>query len=177
MTQRAVQIWVVLAIAATILTGAGYVVAQQAVRHAADHPQIEMARAAASKLNAGASPASVLPAGTVDIAQSSDAYVIVVDASGKVLAASASLGGATVVPPAGVFDYGRSHGEDTVTWQPAAGARSAIVVDAYNGGFVVAGRSLRETEDLESRLILWAGGAWAAVVVLIGVAVTIRFRA
>jgi hypothetical protein len=73
-----------------------------------------------------------------------------------------------VSPPSGVFAYVRDHGEDMISWQPAAGVRSAIVVDSFYGGFVVAGRSLTGTERAESALGLWAIFGWAAAVLLAG---------
>lgn len=115
--------------------------ARQAIQQPANHPQAEMAQAAASRLNSGETPASVVPSSKVDIAASADPYLIVVDGQGSVLASSATLHGAAAVPPSGVFDYTRAHGEDRVTWQPTPNVRSWIVVDTFNGGFVVAGRS------------------------------------
>jgi hypothetical protein len=176
MSRRFVTVWIAVVAASTILFGGGYVVAQQAVRHAADHPQIEMARDAVDKLAAGASPESVLPAKSIDLARSQEPYLIVIDQLGRVLASSARLGGVTVVPPSGVFDYVRSHGEDTVSWQPAPGVRSAIVVDAFEGGFVVAGRSLQDTENLESNLLLWAIGGWAVSMLVLGGLAALRLR-
>ena len=176
MSQRFLMTALVAAAAVSVLFGGGYVAAQQSVRHAADHPQIEMARDAASRLDAGASPNSVLPKTAVDLERSKDAYLIVVDKNGKVLASSAILGGVQVVPPAGVFDYVRSHGEDTISWQPAPGVRSAIAVDAYGGGFVVAGRSLEDTENLESSLLDWALGGWLVSMLVLGGVAAIRSR-
>lgn len=176
MSRRYLMTTLVVAAAVTVLFGGGYVAAQQSVRHAADHPQIEMARDAASKLDAGASPSSVLPVSAVDLEHSKEAYLIVVDPSGKVLASSATLGGVQVVPPAGVFDYVRSHGEDTISWQPAPGVRSAIAVDAFTSGFVVAGRSLEDTENVESGLLDWALGGWLVSMLLLGGIATIRRR-
>lgn len=114
---------------------------RQAIQQPANHPQAEMAQAAASRLNSGETPAAVVPASKVDIAASAEPYLIVVDGQGSVLASSATLNGAAVVPPSGVFDYTKAHGEDRVTWQPTPDVRSWIVVDAFHGGFVVAGRS------------------------------------
>jgi hypothetical protein len=170
----------VAAAAATVLIGGGYVAAQQSVRHAADHPQIEMARDAIGKLQAGASPDSVLPKQAVDLGRttplSKDPYLIVIDPGGKVLASSVTLGGAQPLPPAGVFDYVRAHGEDVLTWQPAPGVRSAIVVDSWEHGFVVAGRSLEDTENVETSLLDWALGGWLATMLVLGGIATIRLR-
>ncbi len=180
MSPREVTVWVALVAAATVAFGGGYVVAQQSVRHAADHPQVEMARDAIAKLAAGASPESVLPKQAVDLARatplSNDPYLIVIDQQDKVLASSVTLGGVQPLPPAGVFDYVRSHGEDTITWQPAAGVRSAIVVDSWEYGFVVAGRSLRDTENLESNLMLWTIAGWVATMIVLGGVAAIRLR-
>jgi len=161
MTQRSVMVWLVVAAAVTVLFGAAYVAAQQSVRHAADHPQIEMVRDAIAKLQAGASPSSVLPKTAVDLARSKDPYLILTDEQGRLLASSATLDGADVVPPAGVFDYVRAHGEDVITWQPAPEVRSAIAVDSWEHGFVVAGRSLEDTENVESSLLDWSLIGWA----------------
>lgn len=176
MSQRFAMTVLVAAAAVTVLFGGGYVAAQQSVRHAADHPQIEMARDAIAKLQAGASPTSVLPKTGVDLASSKDPYLIVIDQQGKVLASSATLNGDQVVPPAGVFDYVRTHGEDVITWQPAPQVRSAIVVDSWEQGFVVAGRSLEDTENVESSLLDWALGGWVAAMLVLGGVAAIRSR-
>src|SRR5262249_27762688 len=132
-------------ILATVVVG--FIVYQFALRQPANHPQLDIASDAVVRLNAGADPASVLPAKQVEIG-SPELYVMVLDTNGSVLATSAHLNGQTVTPPAGVFDYVRAHGDDRVTWQPAPGVRSAIVVEAFNGGFVVAGRTLSDSENL-----------------------------
>ena len=176
MTTRQGFMWLALAAVITLLAGGGYTVAQQVVRHDADHPQVEMARDAAAKLSAGAPPSSVLPSTAVDLRSSPDPYLIVVNDSGAIVASSATLDGERVIPPAGVFDYVRAHGEDTISWQPDAGVRSAIVVDAYRGGFVVAGRSLESTENLESSLLLWTFLGWAAAMIVIGTIAFTRRR-
>jgi len=165
---RAAVLWVVVAGFATVITFLVFVAFQQHLRSDANHPQVEMVRAAASRLTAGGSPQSVVPATPIDIGTSTDTYLIVVDSNGTVLATSAHLGGSLVVPPSGVFGYVRDHGEDVISWQPAPGVRSAIVVDAFQGGFVVAGRSLRSTEDQEDSLGHWALGVWVAALIATG---------
>ena len=107
------------------------------------------------------SPGAVIPVASVDIAQSTDPFVIVVDKQQAVLASSASLDGKVVLPPPGVFDYVRSHGEDQLTWQPADGVRAWIVVDAFHGGFVIAGRSPADGEAAAYLLTFW--GSLAAL--------------
>ncbi|HLZ95680.1 MAG TPA: hypothetical protein VKT20_10165 [Candidatus Dormibacteraeota bacterium] len=178
MSSRFLGLLGALAVVATLAAGLGYVIAQQTVRQAANHPQVEMARDAISKLDAGASPTSVLPARVVDLDSPSDAdpYLIVVDRLRRILASSVTIGGQQPLPPDGVFDYVQSHGEDVITWQPEPGVRSAIVVDSFGQGFVVAGRSLKATEELESALSLWALGGWALAMVAIGGVAAFRVR-
>ena len=166
--RRALPLWILLSGLVTVAAFVAFIVVQQQLRSAANHPQVEMAREAASKLNAGANPRSVVNVGPVDIASSSDTYLLVVDSNGALLASSAQLDGRAVIPPSGVFAYVRDHGEDIISWQPAAGVRSAIVVDSFGGGYVVAGRSLSGTEQAESALGLWAIVGWAAAVLLAG---------
>jgi hypothetical protein len=166
--KRALPLWILFGGLATVAALASFVGVQQVLRRAADHPQIEIARAAADKLSAGASPQSVVTGTPINIASSSDTYLIVVDSTGALLATSAQLDGSSVMPPAGVFTYVRDHGEDVISWQPAAGVRSAIVIDSFRGGYVVAGRSLTWTEQAESALGFWAVIAWAAAVMLAG---------
>ena len=160
------------AVAALGLAGAAGV-ALQAIAEPANHPQAEMAQSAVAKLNSGASPAAVLPSGHVDIARSTDPYVIVLDGRRSVLASSASLDGQVVLPPTGVFDYVTAHGEDRVTWTPADGVRSWIVVDSFRGGYVVAGRSPGDGEAAGYLFLFWAGVAALGLAGLAGVALVI----
>ena len=176
MRWRVFVAWALLGGLATIGAATGYIGLQQALRIAADHPQVELARAVAARLNGGASPASVVAGDPVELRTSSATYLIVVDSRGAVLATSAQLDGGAVVPPSGIFDFVRDHGEDVITWQPSAGVRSAIVVDAFDGGYVVAGRSLRWTEDAESTLELAVVGAWAIAVILAGLIAVVGGR-
>lgn len=161
-------LWILLAGLVTVAALVAFIVVQQQLRGAANHPQVEMARDAAAKLNAGANPESVVSGAPVDIASAADTYLIVVDSDGALLASSAQLDGRAVIPPSGVFAYVHDHGEDVISWQPAPGVRSAIVVDSFDRGYVVAGRSLTGTEQAESALGLWAVIGWAAAVLLAG---------
>ena len=147
----------------------------QAIAQPANHPQAEMAATAVSRLNSGVSPSAVVPTQRIDIGQSTDPYVIVVDSNRTVLASSATLDGQVVVPPSGVFDYAGSHGEDRLTWAPATGVRSWIVVDRFSGGFVVAGRSPGDGEQSAYLLIFW-GGLAALGLAVVGAAALFVMR-
>ncbi len=71
---------------------------------------------------------------SLDIASSSDTYLIVVDSNGALLASSAQLEGRAVSPPSGVFAYVRDHGEDMISWQPPSAERETDGTTCLNIG-------------------------------------------
>src|SRR5713226_2337480 len=132
---RAVTLWVPIAVAVTGLTVVVYGAVQQDLRQGANDPQIQMAEDAAARLNAGAAPTSVVPTDQIELAGSLQSYVMVFDASSRLVASSAQLNGQPPPFPPSVFDSARSRGQDRITWQPAAGIRSAVVVQPWRNGF------------------------------------------
>ena len=150
----------------TAIFGIIYATTQQALRHSANDPQIQMAEDAATALNMDANP-QTLPAGHVILQESLAPFLIIYDDSGKPIASSGYLAGKIPVPPNGVFDYTRNAIEDRVTWQPAPGVRIAAVITRYNSGFVLAGRSLREVERREDQTFLFAAAGWLFSVALL----------
>jgi hypothetical protein len=157
--------WLPLAVAVTGVFGLVYVTSQQMLRMGANEPQARIAQDWAAALAQGAAPDSIGSGGKVDIAASLSTFVAVYDDAGKTVATSGLLHGADPILPAGVFDYTRRNGEDRVTWQPEPGVRIAAVVERYGGarpGFVVAGRSLRESERRDGLMMLISVVAWLA---------------
>jgi hypothetical protein len=88
----------------------------------------------------------LVPTAKVDIAASLLPFLMIFDEAGNVVASSATLHGQNPSVPTGIFDYVKQNGEDRVTWQPEVGVRIAAVATKSEHGFVLAGRSLRETE-------------------------------
>ncbi len=171
LVRRALPFFLPAAAVAILSAGLVYAAAQQMERAGANDPQIQMAEDAATRLDAGATPADVAPvgpSGKVDLATSLAPFLVVYDSSGAVLATNGRLGGADPVIPAGVRDAARRSGRDTVTWQPQAGVRVATVTVPWNAGTVMAGRSLREVEAREDMALVIC--AAAAVVMLAVVA-------
>jgi hypothetical protein len=160
--------WLPLAAAIVVLSGTIYIASHQVLRQSANDPQIQMARDAAAALEKGAVPASVVTRGvSVDLNTSLAPFISVYDESGLSLESTGVLSGKPPVPPKGVFDYTRANREDRITWQPEPDVRLAIVVVHYGGsrpGFVIAGRSLAETERRGSMVfMLAAAGCIAAL--------------
>jgi len=94
------------------------------------------------------------------LATSLQPYVLVFDNDKNLIAENAQLNGQAPPFPPSVFDSARSRGQDRITWQPAPGVRSAVVVQPWRGGFVVVGRSLRLVEERIDQLQLLIGFGW-----------------
>ena len=169
--RRALALFLPVAVLATLACGLIYVEVQQVLRGGANDPQYQLAEDVAARLDAGASPSSVVDtASIVDLSASLAPFVIIFDSNHKVIAATASLDGGPPVPPRGVLDAARPGAPSAVTWQPRAGIRIATVTAVWNGGFVLAGRSLRRVEQQEWNAELLAGAAWLAMLAALAAA-------
>ncbi|MDR3574110.1 MAG: hypothetical protein P4L50_09620 [Anaerolineaceae bacterium] len=159
--------WLPLAAAITLFCGLVYAVVQQSYRMGANDPQIQMAEDTARALESGQSASSLVPTGNIDIAQSLAPYIIIYDTNDQPVLSNARLHDQIPVIPSGIFDFTRKNGEDRVSWQPDAGVRSAAVivpVSGGQGGFVLAGRSLREVEIRESALTYQVEIGWLVTI-------------
>jgi hypothetical protein len=165
LSRRVLVRWVQLAAVATPLSLMVYIAAQQIGRQMANDPQIQLAGDARAALAAGASVESVVPTAQVDIRRSLAPWVTVLNDSGTVIASSARMRGEMRSVPQGVLDHARQTGEERVTWQPEPGVRMATVLVRVGGTptrFVLAGRSLRETESRISQLGRLLAVGWLA---------------
>jgi hypothetical protein len=169
--RRGLALFLPLAVLATLACGLIYVEVQQTLRSGANDPQYQLAEDAAARLDAGAPASSLVDtASVVDPSSSLAPFVIIFDSNHTVIAATASLDGGPPVPPRGVLDAARPGAPSAVTWQPHAGIRIAAVTAAWNGGFVLAGRSLRRVEQQEWNAELLAGAAWLAMLAALAAA-------
>lgn len=145
---RIIARWLQLATLATATSILVYLAVQQVGRQTANDPQLQLARDGAAALAAGQTAGSVTTGGDIDIGRSLAPWITVLDERGKIVASSAKLHGALRTVPAGVLEHARTQGEVRITWQPERGVRMAtVVVHRPGGGFVIAGRSLRESEE------------------------------
>jgi hypothetical protein len=177
-------LWLPFAALITFTCLLSYLLVQQDLRMTANDPQIQIAEDVSQVLASGAAtPQEIVPPGqVVNIATSLDPYLIVFDSTGAVLGSSAVLNGKVPAIPPGVFASVRQNGEDRFTWQPEPGVRSAVVVDSFpgstpfgkaqggsltaGGGFVLAGRSIREIEIREDNILHLTELAWIAGIVV-----------
>lgn len=151
-TRRFLAFFLPAATVAILASALVYVAVQQDLRLGANDPQEQLAEDAVAALNAGAAPASVVGTTKVELASSLAPFIAVYASDGAFLATNGALDGRAPIPPRGVLDTARSSGRNAVTWQPEAGVRIAVVVLPWHGGTVLAGRSLRRVEELESSI-------------------------
>ncbi len=137
----------ILASITTLLCGIIFASSHQIYRQLADDPQVQISEDMANYLSSGQDIKIVMPKSEVDIAKSIVWFVMVFDGNGNVVASNAKLNGQTPVVPQGVLDFARENGQNRVTWEPEEGVRIASVITSYDGGSVLVGRSLRETEN------------------------------
>jgi hypothetical protein len=173
----------ILSALSTGLALALYTIPQQVLRLGANDPQIALAGDLVARLEQGVAPADAVSPASVDMARSLSPFVIVYDDQGRPLASQAKLDGTIPVPPAGVFDFVRQNGEERLSWQPVRGREhgvriAAIIqrvqgVNGSPGGFVLAGRNMREVEARIGQVSQMAGLTWIGMlgVILLGTAV------
>jgi hypothetical protein len=170
LVRRALAFFLPVAVLATLCCGLVYAADQQDLRSGANDPQIQMAQDAASALDAGAQPTSLVSVSRVDVAHSLAPFLVIFDSSGRVLATDGQLDGHDPIPPSGVLASAANNPPDIVTWQPRGGVRIAAVVVLWQGGTVLAGRSLAQVEIREDNALLIALAAWLAMLVALALA-------
>lgn len=156
--------WIPIGVAVTLMSVMVYGVAQQMLRLNANQTQIQLAEDAATDIVRGVAPQQVLPKQNVDMAASLAPFMIVYDDQGHILASSVELDGNVPALPSGVLTSAREQKEDNVTWQPKPGVRASVSIVRYVGdkpGFVLAGKSLREVEKLEDKMLVDVFLGWA----------------
>jgi hypothetical protein len=169
--RRSLAFFLPVAVLAVLGSGLVYLEVQQDLRSGANDPQFQMAEDAAAKLDTGVTPTFVVNrAAVVDLSTSLATFVIVFDSSHKVLASDASLDGGVPVPPAGMLQAATPDSPNAVTWEPRNGVRVATVTAAWNGGFVLVGRSLSRVEHEEDNAALIAGAALACILAALALA-------
>lgn len=140
--------WFGYAAAITLVCGIIYITVQQGYRQTANDPQFQLAEDAANAISNGADPKALTGTGQhIEISQSLSPYLIVYNSNGSIAAGNATLDGNAPKLPKGVIDVARNTGITAVSWQPREGVRSATVSIRAKNYVVVAGRSLRITEE------------------------------
>ena len=121
---------------------------QQSIRLGANEEPMRLATDTKLKLDGGQNVSAVISSDKVNINESLSAFVMIYDKNKKLIATSGMMGSAEPSYPSGVFDVVAKKGEDRVTWQTADKHRFASVAIKYNDGYIVAAKSLVESEKL-----------------------------
>jgi hypothetical protein len=148
-----------LAVLVTIGFGTIYVVAQQYGRSAANDAPIALAQSVASSLSTGASPASLVDM-RLDTAATYQPFFVVYDQNFRPLAGTGYLNGELAHPDSGVFTHTAAGMYHTVTWQPQSGVRVASVETKAGSYYVLAGQSLKLTENRDDIVLALAAFGW-----------------
>lgn len=154
----------ILAIIITAFCAFIFFTLQQNYRLSANDPQIHISEYTANMLSQGGDIKTIMPPEQPDISRSLATFVIAYDKDGNPTASSAKLDGKIPVLPKGVLDEALNKGQNRVTWEPKEGVRIAAVVTSYNGGYVLAGRSLREVDARIKILVKQVISAWVVII-------------
>ncbi len=144
--------WLPLAVAIIIMSGLVYVVTQQNYRDAANDPQIQIAQDIAAALNKGdvQADAIVPPTPSSEITSSLSTFVAIFNATGTPIGSSAAIDGNLPTIAEKILVVAKKTGESRITWQPKPELKIAAVITSYSNpttsGFILVGRSLKETE-------------------------------
>jgi hypothetical protein len=174
--RRSVAFFAPTAVGLTVLALLVAVATQQDLRQGANDPQQQLAEDAATRLDAGEAPETVVRGPEVDLAASLSPFVAVYRTDGTIVASDGLLDGGLPDPPSGILATARSAGVDRVTWQPRSGVRIALVAVPWSGGTVVAGRSLRRVEEIVTSIQQVVALIWLAGVIAVAGASVIAAR-
>ena len=163
----------------TLLGGLCMQVTQQLLRRGADQPQQQMVNLAASRLAEGETPDQVIPPAHVELGRDLQPFLIYYNDRGEPLRGTGYLDQKLPSPPAGVFEYLRSHPTDAITWQPRHNLRIATVLQRITGpqaGFLLAGRDMVLVEKQESLLYHLSVVSWIIVLALLALGAALLSR-
>lgn len=137
-------------VAITIIFGTIYITGQQILRLSANFQSAQIANQIAESLNRNGSisDATKFYPSAVELATSYAPAIFVYDTNNNLLATNATLDSKQAALPDGVLTYTQKYGKDSISWQPRAGVREALVTTTYNKGIVAVGVSLYNVEKV-----------------------------
>jgi len=168
------KLWLPLAVTITLVCGIVYTVVQQNYRLTANDPQYQMAEDAANAISNGIDPKTLIINTPLELSNSLSSYLIIYDGLENPIASGALLNGKIPKLPSGVLAFVKKNGENMITWQPQRGIRQALVIkksQSTNLYYVVAGRSLRKTEERIGLLMQQVAFGWICSLVILFIVV------
>jgi hypothetical protein len=150
----------------SLFSGLVFIATQQSLRLSANDPQVQITQDILNSLSQGADPKQ-LSVTTVDMANTTSAFVIIYDNNQKAVGTTVELDKKTPVPPSQAFEKTKNNNENRFTWEAKKGLRQATVMVKYKDGYVLAGKSLGEIENRINVILRIVGIAW-----IVGIAAT-----
>jgi hypothetical protein len=142
---------------------------QEMTRSSADDVPRAQAQRAADTLSRGGAPAQVAPAAATDLATDVGPFMTLYGANGAVQGHHSPARRRPPEVPRAVLAQAKAHGIDRVTWQSRAGVREAVIALPWRSttaqAVVVAGASLRPSEDRQAQLLLLLLAGWLAATI------------
>ncbi len=158
---------------ATILFIAIYVASYFIISNASYNPQINIATDTAWKValqlekNGKIEP---LAGEKIDISKSTETFVIIYDQNKNAIESNGQLNGQIPTLPSGVLENTHPGEKHTLTWQPEENIRlAAVTVSAGEYGYVLAARSLSDTEFRIGELNKYIAIGYIASIIAIAV--------
>jgi hypothetical protein len=162
--------WLPFAIIIVIFSGLAYGTVQQVYRQSANDQLFQVIESITNNINQGQPLSQIVPAqGITDLTATILPFAMVYDATSTEIGSSILLDGKNPTVPAGMLAAAKARGQLAETWQPALGVREAVVVKYLSGtqsGYLVVGRSLKQTEILENQTLLMSEIAGIIALVL-----------
>jgi hypothetical protein len=163
--------WIVGAFVLTAVIAGMYLTAQNIERSGADDAGQRLASQVASSTD------STADVPRVDLAQSLAPFFVIYDTTGNPTGGSGYLDGKLASVPKGVITTAVAQGSDHVSWQPRVGLRFAVIAVADGDRVVLAGQSLKPSENRTDQLGLLLLLGWAGSIVLLAVGTLVHLRA
>lgn len=142
---------------------------QHSLRLAANDPQIELAEDISLRLARGADPQTILTQPAINLRTSVSTYVMVFNRVQEPVVVTALLDNQEVKPPVELFNLTEKNGQTRFTWQPAPGVKSAVVMQYFDDqqtGYLLVGRSLRETDYRITEITQTIMAGWLMIMAL-----------
>jgi hypothetical protein len=162
--------WLPFVIIIVIFSGLAYGTVQQVYRQSANDQLFQVVENITNNINQGQPISQIVPAqGVTDLASTILPFALVYDATSTEIGSSVLLDGKNPTVPAGMLAAAKDRGQLVETWQAAPGVREAVVVKYLSGaqsGYLVVGRSLKQTEILENQTLLMSEIAGIIALVL-----------
>jgi hypothetical protein len=167
--------WLMIAFLVTFTSLLCYVATQQVLRLGANEMPAELATETSINLENSKNPQDSIPDKIFDISKSLMTFVMVFDKDKNLIASSAAMGKDKPDYPKGLLDYVDKKGENRVTWQPQKGLRFATIAIKAGDKYIVAGRSLKETEKLIDTIGNLVFYAWLACMIFSSISLAIIY--